>query len=598
MGSRGATFAVVAGLTAPGRCDASLGGDGLSGLVAAREASAPSGRPRLGTAGFARVGRGLSDGLCNANGETSGPRVARFTLSSRSAASPLAGVAFMSLSTSVTRQKQDARLLSTFKEISGDKVSFNQDDLERYAARNGLPSNYVKSFIHAVQKSGGWSLMQAAGDSHITYQKFSKYVATREEALRHAFEALDVDNNGEISVDDMEIALAHVRVKCPDSKCVYQCKRDAVHHFVATVSQGKNRPVNFGEFRAFFLLLPQNDMIMDYFMSTKDSSPCDIGGCVVLHEKTGGNPAGHLLAGAMSGAVSRTFTAPLETLRLMAMTGSMPEGGAMKAAQDVVKSNGWRGLFKGNGVNVMRSAPQKALDFFAFDAFKKVLSKWSHPEGATSSCLLPAPPQMGLLGTLAAAGLAGATSSTILYPLEVVRSRLTVDAAGAYRGVFHAFHTIIKTEGVAALYCGLVPSVAAIIPEAAITYGMFDILKKSYSQMRGVPEPSVFVSLAFGVSSAFMGQVVAYPLETVSRRMQVQQGSQLGALEIARQVVEREGIPGLYGGLKASMLKVLPMAILSFGTYETVRMCLNKAGDKAVGDRARKESIACKRNTD
>jgi ABC-type Fe3+ transport system permease subunit len=85
---------------------------------------------------------------------------------------------------------------------------------------------------------------------------------------------------------------------------------------------------------------------------------------------------------------------------------------------------------------------------------------------------------------------------------------------------------IVKTEGVAALYCGLVPSVAAIIPEAAITYGMFDILKKSYSQMRGVPEPSVFVSLAFGVSSAFMGQVVAYPLETVSRRMQVRAASQ------------------------------------------------------------------------
>jgi solute carrier family 25 phosphate transporter 23/24/25/41 len=86
----------------------------------------------------------------------------------------------------------------------------------------------------------------------------------------------------------------------------------------------------------------------------------------------------------MSGAVSRTFTAPLETLRLMAMTGSMPEGGAMKAAQDVVKSNGWRGLFKGNGVNVMRSAPQKALDFFAFDAFK-VSRGWRRFRGAHAS---------------------------------------------------------------------------------------------------------------------------------------------------------------------------------------------------------------------
>lgn len=45
---------------------------------------------------------------------------------------------------------------------------------------------------------------------------------------------------------------------------------------------------------------------------------------------------------------------------------------------------------------MMRAGPQKALDFFAFDAFKA----------------------MGLQ-TFLAAGLAGATSSVVLYPLEV-----------------------------------------------------------------------------------------------------------------------------------------------------------------------------------
>lgn len=89
---------------------------------------------------------------------------------------------------------------------------------------------------------------------------------------------------------------------------------------------------------------------------------------------------GHLVAGAMSGAVSRTVTAPLETVRLMAMTGSMPEGtGALSAARTVVQSSGWKGLFRGNGVNVMRSAPQKALDFFAFDGFKVMQFRAPNP---------------------------------------------------------------------------------------------------------------------------------------------------------------------------------------------------------------------------
>ena len=56
--------------------------------------------------------------------------------------------------------------------------------------------------------------------------------------------------------------------------------------------------------------------------------------------------------------------------------------------------------FRGNLTNVMRSGPQKALDFFAFDSFKA----------------------MGLQ-TFVAAGLAGATGNTLLYPLEVGTNR-------------------------------------------------------------------------------------------------------------------------------------------------------------------------------
>jgi len=54
------------------------------------------------------------------------------------------------------------------------------------------------------------------------------------------------------------------------------------------------------------------------------------------------------------------------------------------------KGGGWRALFRGNAVNVMRSAPSKALDFFAFDMFKRLL-------GDNGS----------YLQTFAAAGMAG-----------------------------------------------------------------------------------------------------------------------------------------------------------------------------------------------
>lgn len=73
--------------------------------------------------------------------------------------------------------------------------------------------------------------------------------------------------------------------------------------------------------------------------------------------------------------------------------------------------------------------------------------------------------------TFLSAALAGATSCLALHPMEVVRSRLTCDNRGQYQGLISATRQIVSCEGVAALYQGLGPSLLAILPEAAVTYG-------------------------------------------------------------------------------------------------------------------------------
>ena len=55
--------------------------------------------------------------------------------------------------------------------------------------------------------------------------------------------------------------------------------------------------------------------------------------------------------------------------------------------------------------------------------------------------------------------------------LEVVRCRISTDMAGAYSGPAHAASALVRAGGLPALYQGLGPSLAAILPEAAITYG-------------------------------------------------------------------------------------------------------------------------------
>lgn len=68
-----------------------------------------------------------------------------------------------------------------------------------------------------------------------------------------------------------------------------------------------------------------------------------------------------LMSGAVAGAVSRTAVAPLETIKTHLMVGSC--GNSMAEVFDnITMSEGWKGLYRGNLVNVIRVAPSKAIE--------------------------------------------------------------------------------------------------------------------------------------------------------------------------------------------------------------------------------------------
>ena len=73
---------------------------------------------------------------------------------------------------------------------------------------------------------------------------------------------------------------------------------------------------------------------------------------------------------------------------------------------------GMYGLLKGNGVNVVRIAPFSAFEFFFYD-----LSKHWFFGGHTAS--VPA--------KLLCGGLTGMTASTLTYPLDLIRTVISIN---------------------------------------------------------------------------------------------------------------------------------------------------------------------------
>ncbi|KAF8389101.1 hypothetical protein HHK36_025786 [Tetracentron sinense] len=99
-----------------------------------------------------------------------------------------------------------------------------------------------------------------------------------------------------------------------------------------------------------------------------------------------GNPSlRRLTSGAIAGAVSRTAVAPLETIRTHLMVGSSGNS-TTEVFQNIMKTDGWKGLFRGNLVNVIRVAPSKAIEAILLSS---QLQRTPDVPGFHSTCQLP-----------------------------------------------------------------------------------------------------------------------------------------------------------------------------------------------------------------
>ncbi|KAA8535084.1 hypothetical protein F0562_030087 [Nyssa sinensis] len=225
-----------------------------------------------------------------------------------------------------------------------------------------------------------------------------------------------------------------------------------------------------------------------------------------------GNPSmRRLISGAIAGAVSRTSVAPLETIRTHLMVGSCGHS-TTEVFQNIMKTEGWKGLFRGNLVNVIRVAPSKAIELFAYDTVKKHLT----PKPGEQ-------PKLPIPASSIAGAIAGISSTLCTYPLELLKTRLTVQR-GVYENLLDAFLKIVREEGPAELYRGLTPSLIGVVPYAATNYFAYDTLRKSYKKVFNQEEIGNIATLLIGSAAGAISSSATFPLE-VARKAHASRGS-------------------------------------------------------------------------
>jgi len=155
------------------------------------------------------------------------------------------------------------------------------------------------------------------------------------------------------------------------------------------------------------------------------------------------------MIGGVSAAVSKTLVAPIERVKLLLQVQDSnkniaPENrykGIGDCFARVTKEQGFISLWRGNAANVIRYFPTQALNFACKDFYKKIFCPYNPKKE----------PFKFFIGNCASGGAAGATSLTVVYPLDFGRTRLAADVgsgkAREFSGLVDCLRKVALSDG-------------------------------------------------------------------------------------------------------------------------------------------------------
>jgi len=187
--------------------------------------------------------------------------------------------------------------------------------------------------------------------------------------------------------------------------------------------------------------------------------------------------------------------------------------------------------------------------------------------------------------------LGGLCESCSLHPLDTIKTRLQLQIKGksatAYTGMVDCAKTIVRSEGLPALYKGLSPFVVHLVSKYILRfYVNFQIraLLASPSGRNSLLQ-NMFAGMMAGTIEALM---IVTPFEVVKTRLQIMKSIELifeaqsgaigaknakfrGPVSVLTHILRREGPKGLWRGCAPTVFRQASNQMCMFATYAFLR---------------------------
>lgn len=199
------------------------------------------------------------------------------------------------------------------------------------------------------------------------------------------------------------------------------------------------------------------------------------------------------------------------------------------------------------------------------------------------------------------AGLAAGVTEAVavVTPMEVIKIRLQAQHHSMsdpldipkYRNAGHALYTVIKEEGVGAIYRGVSLTALRQGTNQAVNFSAYTQFKAFLQRMQPAyseAELPAYQTMVIGLVSGAMGPLSNAPIDTIKTRLQ-RTPAEPGETAIsristiARSMFKQEGFHAFYKGITPRIMRVAPGQAVTFTVYEYLKGKLESSNLAIVG---------------
>ena len=243
--------------------------------------------------------------------------------------------------------------------------------------------------------------------------------------------------------------------------------------------------------------------------------------------------------------------------------------GTVETFKNILRNEGITAFWKGNIPAELLYISYGAVQFSAYRQCTHLL----HPLHLSNKA-----------EAFVAGAVAGATATTLTYPLDLLRTRFAAQGPQkVYKSLRSGIRDIARQEGAKGFSQGLAAAVTQVVPYMGLFFGTYETLRP---RLAGLSLPFGSGDATAGILAGLCAKTGVFPLDLIRKRLQVQGPTRAqylggkipvygkGVYRTGKAIVAKEGWKGLYRGLGVGLVKSAPASAITMWTYERALMIM------------------------